>query len=52
VLGIELKVTDVPDVGANEAIESNEGGTLGVTLLDAAEAADVPLALVAVTINV
>lgn len=39
-------------VGVNVAIESNDVGTAGVTLLDAADAVDVPFAFVAVTVNV
>jgi hypothetical protein len=50
--GIELNVMVDTPLGVDVAIDSNEDGLAGVTELDAADAVDVPLALVAVTVNV
>jgi hypothetical protein len=49
---MELNVNVLTPDGFPVAIESNELGLTGVKELDAADAADVQLALVAVTVNV
>jgi hypothetical protein len=50
--GMMLKVIVFVPVPIAVAIDSNDDGNIGVTLLEAAEAAEVPLAFVAVTVNV
>jgi hypothetical protein len=48
-LKVNVLEAPVPEI---VAIDSNEGGSTGVIELEAADAIDVPFALVAVTVNV